>query len=67
MQGRLSLGIKLLSSSYMYALRAYVGTTGGNAINMRLLLHGNNTSLFKSLALKTHGKTKMRLRENQDN
>ena len=34
MQGRLRLGIKLLSSSYMYALRAYVGTTGGNAINM---------------------------------
>ena len=66
MQGKLSMGIKLHSSYYMYALRAYVGTTGGNAA-WRLLLHGNNTSWFKSLAFKTYGKTKMRLHENQDN
>ena len=33
----------------------------------QLLLHGNNTSWFKSLALKRNGKTKMRLPENQNN
>ena len=66
MQGKLSLGIKLHSSYYIYACGPMLEQLVAMPI-WRLLLHGNKTSWFTSLAFKTHGKTKMRLHENQDN